>query len=168
MRLSTVTPISCNSFLTAWYLLMEVALKQRLDCSREVAGYASWIQLIAAMVIAYHSASSHHGTPWFLGVGELNLSLHTHRGQEYGPICHYYLQVADLKSQLMLVTLHISIIFHFERSIVSKLLFPTLMDFKMLYCYNTPESGTYKLRQQKDTIGWIQNALSVKKVYSGP
>ena len=80
MRLSTVTPISCNSFLTAWYLLMEVALKQRLDCSREVAGYASWIQLIAAMVIAYHSASSHHGTPWFLGVGELNPSLHTHRG----------------------------------------------------------------------------------------
>ena len=152
MRLSTVTPISCNSFLTAWYLLMEVALMQRLDyCSREVAGYASWIQLIAAMVIAYHSASSHHGMPWFLGVGELNPSLHTHRGQEYVLICHYYLQVADLKSQIMLVTLHASIIFHFELSIVSKLLFPTLMDFKMLYCYNTPESGTYKLRQQRDT-----------------
>lgn len=65
---------------TSSLLLKEVALMQRLDCSREVAGYASWIQLIAAMVIAYHSASSHHGTPWFLGVEELNPSLHTHRG----------------------------------------------------------------------------------------
>lgn len=65
---------------TSSLLLKEVALMQRLDCSREVAGYASWIQLIAAMVIACHSASSHHGMPWFLGVVELNPSLHTHRG----------------------------------------------------------------------------------------
>jgi len=65
---------------TSSLLLMEVALMQRLDYSREVAGYASLIQLIAAMVIAYHSASSHHGTPWFLGVEELNRGLRTHRG----------------------------------------------------------------------------------------
>lgn len=81
---------------TSSLLLKEVALMQRLDCSREVAGYASWIQLIAAMVIAYHSASSHHGTLWFLGVGELNPSLHTHRGFEYVQICHCYPRVADL------------------------------------------------------------------------
>lgn len=52
---------------TSSLLLKEVVLiAEFANCRKEVAGFANWNQLIAA--IAYRSAASlHHGTPGFLG-----------------------------------------------------------------------------------------------------